>query len=260
MLVHGRPLSFGPDNAVLDNIPSLIASWRSGEEGGNAIADLIFGDATPSGRLAQAWPRSAGAIHGPANPWFQTHSAMTGSFYFPNGDGTPMSALFPFGYGLSYTTFAIANGAIGGLGSLVNGTGLAAVHATITVDVTNIGSVAASVPIMAAFSKETRLVVRYLRMMAGFTKIFVPAGKTVTAAITVSMKELARYDPGQKWTDLKGNAVQGAYVVDGGSYDFFVGDCVSVGSVWNDGDTCAPSRQLELSLDIGQTGETYVYL
>ena len=43
---------------------------RLQEEGGNAIADLIFGDAAPSGRLAQAWPRSAGAIHGPANPWY----------------------------------------------------------------------------------------------------------------------------------------------------------------------------------------------
>ena len=70
------------------------------------------------------------------------------------------------------------------------------------------------------------------------------------AEITVSMKELARYDPDQKWTDLTGTAVQGAYVVDGGSYDFFVGDCVSVGPVWNDANTCAPSRQLELSLNI----------
>jgi beta-glucosidase len=72
VLVHGRPVSFGTDNRPLGAIPALLAAWRPGEEGGNAIADIIFGDANPSGKLAQAWPRSAGYIHSPSNPWYQT--------------------------------------------------------------------------------------------------------------------------------------------------------------------------------------------
>lgn len=69
VLVHGRPVTWGQDNTLLDSVPTLFAAWRPGEEGGNAIVDLIFGDANPSGKLAQAWPRSAGHIHGPSNPW-----------------------------------------------------------------------------------------------------------------------------------------------------------------------------------------------
>ena len=73
VLVHGRPLSFGtgaPDfGSPLAKLPALLASWRAGEEGGAAIVNLLMGDANPSGKLAQAWQRSAGYIHTPTSPW-----------------------------------------------------------------------------------------------------------------------------------------------------------------------------------------------
>ena len=72
VLIHGRPLSFeGGATSVLDGVDALLAAWRPGEEGGSAIVRLLLGDANPSGKLAQAWQRSAGYIQGPTNPWFQ---------------------------------------------------------------------------------------------------------------------------------------------------------------------------------------------
>ena len=109
MLIHGRPVSFGtgtPDfNSPLDDLPALLSAWRPGEEGGSAIVNLLLGDSNPSGKLAQAWQRSAGYIHTPTSPWFQVHASGITGDYFGNGDGTPLSPLFPFSWGLSYTTF-----------------------------------------------------------------------------------------------------------------------------------------------------------
>ena len=118
VLVHGRPMSFqgaappkGADvgGAALVGANAVLAAWRPGEEGGSAIANLLTGDANPSGRLAQAWQRSSGYIHSPTSPWFQPHSSMAGGLYFGNGDDTPLRPLFPFGWGLSYSRFNYSN-------------------------------------------------------------------------------------------------------------------------------------------------------
>ena len=111
-----------------------------------------------------------------------------------------------------------------------------------TVTVTNTGKVAGATPIMVAFEKKTRMVVRYLRQLAGFSKVFLTPGQTVAVVIPVRVSDLARYDSAVGAVDLDGKPVIGAYVVDPGNYTLYVGGCVSVGPVWDDSATCKPKK------------------
>jgi beta-glucosidase len=204
VLIHGRPISFGtgaPDfTSPLDDLPALLSAWRPGEEGGSAIVNLLLGDANPSGKLAQAWQRSAGYIHTPTSPWFQIHSDMISGNYFGNGDDSPLSPLFPFSWGLSYTTFnfsslSVDTGAIPA--GPINGDALENLTITVKVTATNTGAVAGAVPVMAVYTKQTRGVVRNLRDLAAFTKIFLAPGASQVVQIPVRLCDLARYDETQ---------------------------------------------------------------
>jgi hypothetical protein len=121
VLIHGRPATFGSgpasftgaNNALLSRpaVRAVLAAWRPGEEGGTAVWDILTGTVNPSGRLAQAWVRHVGAIRGPANPWFQArtqHVTHPSAVYVTESD----TALFPFGHGLSYSTFTLEQIAI----------------------------------------------------------------------------------------------------------------------------------------------------
>ena len=99
VLIHGRPVTFG-DSTVLAKVDAMLAAWRPGEEGGTAVASLLFGDVSPSGKLTQAWPLSADAVNSPSNPWFQANQADGGGKPNSNKDGGN-TVLFPFGFGLT---------------------------------------------------------------------------------------------------------------------------------------------------------------
>lgn len=185
---------------------------------------------------------------------------MKGGFYFPNGDGTPVSALFPFAFGLSYTSFEFSHVTVSAPSMpLSSGLGLAKTVLTVSVEVRNSGSVDGATAVIVSFEKKTRHVMRYMRMMAGFTKVFLRAGETQTVEVPIKIADLARYDPQQSWTDLKGAAVMGAYVVDSGNYTLFVGGCASVGAVWDDSNTCT-LESTTLNLAVPPSGETWVFL
>ena len=156
-----------------------------------------------------------------------------------NGDRTPASPLFPFGYGLSFTTFSLRNASIApGDRPTARATVLSAsveqratlgmlpppaiTSLTITATASNTGSVAGAVVVFVSYTKKPYGVVRWARMMCGFTKVFLKAGESREVSVEIKVSDLARWDTRERSTDLHGRAVTGAFVVDGGEYAFFV--------------------------------------
>jgi hypothetical protein len=245
----------------------MVSAFRPGEEGGRAIADLIAGDYNPGGRLAHNWLRSVGHIFSPANPWYQYKWGT----WFENGDRTPISPLFPIGHGLSYTSFDVSgltapsnvtinpgkarssDGA--GAGS---GGGADKARFNVTVTVTNTGHRDGPVTIFVTYYKQTDGTVRWARMLCGFTKVNVRAGAAVQAIVEVEVADLARWDPDATGVDLHGNAVRGAYVVDGGVHELQADQCIDSGVNYGVSTrTCTP---LQTTVTIGEDGQTYTVL
>jgi beta-glucosidase len=102
VIMDGRPPALG---WMADKIPSILMAWKPGEEGGNAVADVLFGDYNPGGKLPVTFPRSAGQV-----PIYYGIRPSGGKSQFW-GDYTdlPVTPLYEFGFGLSYTTFEVGN-------------------------------------------------------------------------------------------------------------------------------------------------------
>ena len=97
LLIHGRQVTFGRNNVGLDGVSALMIGWRPGEEGGPAFLNVLSGQTSPSGRLAQAWPRSVGGIGGPGAPYLYPFQGNHMGEAYSAGDG-PSSPLFQFGH------------------------------------------------------------------------------------------------------------------------------------------------------------------
>ena len=106
-------MTFGPNNnELLDQADAVVSAWRGGEFAAQAIWDVLSGAFNPTGRLSQSWPRSVGQIGGPSSPnlhtvvadWGRATDQFDRSYFF--SAATP---LFPFGFGLSYTSFELSN-------------------------------------------------------------------------------------------------------------------------------------------------------
>ena len=121
----------------------------------------------------------------------------------------------------------------------------------------NTGARTGATVVFVSYAKQTLRVVRYLRMLCGFAKVLLRPGESKTLTIGCSAADLARWDPTAASTDLSGKAVRGAYVVDGGHYDFFAGTCVSNGGVWDDRKECA---ELTAAATLGEGGQVFRYL
>ena len=172
-LIHGRPNSI---NYIAENVPAILEGWYLGQEGGTAVADVLFGDYNPGGRLPISVPRSAGQL---PNYYYQKPSAILD---YVDSTAQP---LYSFGWGLSYSTFQY------GKISLTPGTIGTEGKTTVSVDVTNSGSVRGDEVVQLYIRDEVSSVTRPVKELRGFRRITLDPGKTQTVEFTLGPEELS---------------------------------------------------------------------
>ena len=180
VLVNGRPLAIP---WIAEHIPAIVEAWLPGEEGGAAIADILFGDANPGGKLPMTCPRSAGQI-----PIFYNHKPSGGKSHW-HGDYVSMSVapLFPFGHGLSYTRFEFAN-------LQIDPPQVEAGSVRITLDVKNVGARAGDEVVQLYTRDEFASVPRPVKELKGFKRITLAPGETRSVIFDLPVDQLAFYD------------------------------------------------------------------
>ncbi|MFC4722265.1 beta-xylosidase [Geojedonia litorea] len=176
VLINGRPLSI---NYIAENIPSVLETWYLGMRSGDAISDAIFGDVNPGGKLTVSFPRSANQI--PVTYLERPDFIGSGKGAYKDADKSP---LFPFGYGLSYTTFKysdpkLANDAINPDGTT-----------TVSVEVTNTGDKTGDEVVQMYVRDDFASVGRYLKMLKGFKRLTLKPGETKTVTFKLGFDEL----------------------------------------------------------------------
>ncbi len=203
LLVNGRPLDI---TWASTHIPAILEVWQGGTEGGHAVADLLFGKAAPGGRLPFSWPRSTGQI-----PVFYARNATKidqaakdyKSFYW---DETT-APLYPFGFGLSYTSFRVH-------GLELDRTSIAPDGAlTAAVTVTNTGSRSGTEVVQLYLHQSGRSLVRPVRELKGFATVELAPGESRVVRLPIGKDQL------QFWTP-----VRRAFAVEPGPVDVWVGE------------------------------------
>ncbi|WP_184331865.1 glycoside hydrolase family 3 N-terminal domain-containing protein [Povalibacter uvarum] len=182
VLSNGRPLSV---NWAARHVPAIVEMWFPGEDGGAALADILFGDVNPSGRLPITFPKSVGQIqmNFPAHPGSQAHDA-----------GQVPGVLFPFGHGLSYTKFGYRNLRISPRKLRSGG------RVEVSVDVTNTGQRAGDDVVQLYLRDDYSSVVTFEKLLRGFERVSLAPGETKTVRFILTPEHLALYDRGQQWT------------------------------------------------------------
>jgi len=202
VLLNGRPLSI---NWAAQHVPAILEAWEPGTEGGNAVADILFGDVNPGGKLPVTFPRS-----GSHAPMYYAHTLS----HQPEGHpqytsrywDSPTTPLYPFGFGLSYTTFAIDNLTLSAQQVKVGES------FTVRADVTNTGSVAGDEVVQLYIHQRWGTDSRPVRELKGFARLTLQPGETRTVDFQLGPEEL-RY-----WST---NAA--AWIQDAAAFDLWIG-------------------------------------
>jgi beta-glucosidase len=202
VLLNGRPLSIGP---LRERVPAILEAWFPGVEGGNAIADVVFGDFNPAGKLPVTFQRTVGQV-----PIYYAHK-NTGrppsetERYTSKYIDVPWTPLYAFGHGLSYTTFQYG--------------GLAVKHPRIATDgsqevsvtVTNTGKRAGAEVVQLYVRDDVASVTRPVKLLRGFERVQLAPGQSKTLTFKLGFEDLAMYDAAMK------------RVVEPGSFTVFAG-------------------------------------
>ncbi|NUN71002.1 MAG: glycoside hydrolase family 3 C-terminal domain-containing protein [Bacteroidetes bacterium] len=199
VVMGGRPLTLQWE---ADNIPAIVEAWHLGVESGNALADVLFGDYNPSGKLPVTFPRNLGQI-----PIYYNHKS-TGRPLVPTDKYTsryldvPNTPLFPFGHGLSYTSFQYSAVTLSS-SSITKDQSL-----TVSVSVTNSGKRAGEEVVQLYLRDDVATVTRPVKELKGFKKVMLQPGETGTVTFTVTSEDLSFYG-----LDMKKRIEPGTFTV-----------------------------------------------
>jgi len=181
VLMNGRAITI---NKADRECKSIIEAWFPGKYGGEAVADIVFGDYNPGGRLPVTFPKSVGQIPMcfPFKP-----ASHAGASTTVNG------VLYPFGYGLSFTTFSYSNLKITPEKQLAAGT------VNVTVDVTNTGTRTGDEVVQLYINDEVSSVISFVKELRGFERITLEPGETKTVHFTLTPDDLEMLNRNMKW-------------------------------------------------------------
>ncbi|HOU40133.1 MAG TPA: glycoside hydrolase family 3 C-terminal domain-containing protein, partial [Promineifilum sp.] len=212
ILNNGAPVAM---SEWIDGAAAVLEAWMMGQAGGGAIADILFGRVNPSGKLAETYP-----LRLVDTPAFLNFPGENGDVRYGEGlfigyryyDTKQMPVQFPFGYGLSYTTFAYDHVRVSA------GNGVPTVHfrdvdgVTVSVDVTNTGAVAGKEVVQVYVHDRAARLIRPAKELKGFAKVALEPGETRTVNIPLDFRAFAYYDPAyHQW------------ITEDGEFDILVG-------------------------------------
>jgi beta-glucosidase len=202
VLVNGRPLSIG---WIVNNVPAVLESWMGGSQSGHAIADILFGDVNPGAKLPVSFPRTVGQI-----PVYYNHlntgrppdpASRWNSKYFD----LPPTPLFPFGYGLSYTTFKISSLQLSTPRISANG------KLTVTVEVENTGRRAGDEVVQLYIRDPVATMARPVKELKGFQRVSLQPGEKKRVEFVLGPEQLGFWNREMR------------YVVEPGEFRVMVG-------------------------------------
>jgi beta-glucosidase len=204
VLFTGRPLALAWEE---ENVPAILNVWFGGSEAGDAIADVVFGDVNPSGKLSTTFPQNVGQVpiyyahkntgRPLSGPWFQKFQS--------NYLDVSNEPLYPFGFGLSYTTFMYSDI------NLSTASMTPADSLVVSVDVTNTGSREGKEVVQLYIRDVVGSITRPVKELKAFEKISLKAGETKTVKFTLHQNDLSFYN-----ADLN-------FVAEPGEFHVFVG-------------------------------------
>jgi beta-glucosidase len=195
VLINGRPVSLG---WIAEAVPAIVEAWFPSEEGANAIADILFGDVNPGGKLPISFPRSAGQI-----PVYYGHRPSGGrSHWKENYVESSVKPLYPFGYGLSYTCFEFGELCIEPAGADI---------IKVQVDVKNTGDRQGDEVVQLYIHQDVAHITRPVKELKGFKRVAIESGQTRTVTFDLAVNQLGFYD-----RDMN-------FVVEPGKVDIMVG-------------------------------------
>jgi beta-glucosidase len=202
VLMNGRPLTLG---WMAQNVTSIVEAWHLGSQAGLAIADVLFGDYNPSGKLPVSFPRSVGQL-----PLYYNHlntGRPTGSdmvFWSHYGDQSN-EPLYPFGYGLSYTTFEYSDLTLSSEKMVMSG------ELKVTVKVKNTGKLAGEEVVQLYIRDLVASISRPVKELKNFRKVMIQPGETKEIEFIIKPDDLSFYNP------------NGQFIVEPGAFKTWVG-------------------------------------